>query len=126
VENAVRVDAVKGSQPRAPELEIPRPLGAGVGVWGSSKLVSAWERFQPFSHPAPAGRPPLVRSGIVAGEKKRNGTTPGPGRRVFKLKTSKSIKGKLKNFYNMLTFLLQQVELPKSAFRYRGSGRTAS
>jgi len=31
-ENAVRVDAVKEPEPRAPELEIPRPLGAGVGA----------------------------------------------------------------------------------------------
>jgi hypothetical protein len=32
-ENAVRVDAVKRSEPRAPELEIPRPsAGAGVGA----------------------------------------------------------------------------------------------
>ena len=55
----------------------------------------------------------------MGGEKKRNGTTPGPGRRVFKLKTSKSIRGKLKDFYDMLTSLLKQVELLKSAFRYR-------
>jgi len=55
----------------------------------------------------------------VGGVERRNGTTPGPGRRVFKLKTSKSIRGKLKDFYDMLTSLLQQVELPKSAFRYR-------
>jgi hypothetical protein len=32
VENAVRVDAVKESEPRTPELEIPRPMGAGVGA----------------------------------------------------------------------------------------------
>jgi hypothetical protein len=32
VENAVRVDAVKGSEPRTPELEIPRLFGAGVGA----------------------------------------------------------------------------------------------
>jgi len=32
VENAVRVDAVKGLEPRAPELEIPRLFGAGVGA----------------------------------------------------------------------------------------------
>ena len=30
--SAVVVHAVKGLEPRAPELEIPRPLGAGVGV----------------------------------------------------------------------------------------------
>jgi hypothetical protein len=55
----------------------------------------------------------------VGGGKKRNGTTPGPGRRVFKLKTSKSIKGKLKEFYNVLTSFIQLVEIPKSALRYR-------
>ncbi len=55
----------------------------------------------------------------MGGEKKRNGTTPGPGRRVFKLKTSKSIKGKLKEFYNMLTSFIRLVEIPKSALRYR-------
>jgi hypothetical protein len=32
VENAVRVDAVRGLEPRAPELEIPRLFGAGVGA----------------------------------------------------------------------------------------------
>ena len=30
--SAVVVHAVKGLEPRAPELEIPRPSGAGVGV----------------------------------------------------------------------------------------------
>jgi hypothetical protein len=55
----------------------------------------------------------------VGGEKKANGTTPGPGRRVFKLKTSKNIRGKLKEFYDMLTSLLPRDGLPKSAFRYR-------
>ena len=49
-----------------------------------------------------------------------------PSNRVFKLKTSKSVRGKLKEFYDMLTSLLPRGELPKSAFRYRGSGRTAS
>ncbi len=55
----------------------------------------------------------------MGGGKKRNGTTPGPGRRVFKLKTSKSIKGKLKEFYNVLTSFIRLVEIPKSALRYR-------
>ncbi len=32
VENAVRAQAVKEPTPRAPELEIPRPMGAGVGA----------------------------------------------------------------------------------------------
>jgi len=35
-ENAVREQAVRGPEPRAPELEIPRPLGAGVGALSSS------------------------------------------------------------------------------------------
>ena len=30
--SAVREDAMKGPQPRAPELESPRPMGAGVGA----------------------------------------------------------------------------------------------
>jgi hypothetical protein len=38
VENAVRVDAVKESEPRTPELEIPRLSGAGVGA-GSLNLA---------------------------------------------------------------------------------------
>ncbi|MCC6050776.1 MAG: hypothetical protein LM580_08720 [Thermofilum sp.] len=29
---AVREDAMRGLEPRAPELEIPRPMGAGVGA----------------------------------------------------------------------------------------------
>ena len=75
--NAAEELAVRGSEPRAPELESPRPMGAGVGEWGSSKLVSAWERFQPFTHPAPAGRPPPVKGGIVGGRETRK---PPPGR----------------------------------------------
>ena len=77
VENAVRVDAVKGSEPRTPELEIPRPTGARVGERGSSKLVSVWERLQPLLYITPTGRPPPVRGGIVGGVEKREGTTPG-------------------------------------------------
>jgi len=107
VENAVRVDAVKGSEPRTPELEIPRPMGARVGEWGSSKLVSAWERFQPFTHPAPAGRPPPVRGGIVEGEENRNGTTPGPGWRVWKIRVNRVNREKLKALYNdVINYLL--------------------
>jgi hypothetical protein len=51
---------------------------AGGGT-GSSKLVSVWGRFQPLPYPALAGRPPLVRGGIVGGVEKAKGTTPGPG-----------------------------------------------
>jgi len=91
--------AVKEPTPRAPELKIPRPSGARVGEWGSSKLVSVWERFQPFSHPAPAGRPPLVKGGIVGGVEKR-GTTPGPDRRVWKVRVNKVNKDRLKVLYN--------------------------
>jgi len=43
----------------------------------------------------------------------------GLGVRVFKLKTSKDIRGKLKEFYDMLTSLLPRGGLPKSALRYR-------
>jgi predicted RNA-binding Zn-ribbon protein involved in translation (DUF1610 family) len=57
---------------------------------------------------APVGKPQNNRAGL--GE---------PGDRVFKLKTSKSVRGKLKEFYNMLTSLLPRDELPKSALRYR-------
>jgi hypothetical protein len=42
-----------------------------------------------------------------------------PGNRVFKLKTSKSVRGKLKEFYDTLTSLLPRGGLPKSALRYR-------
>jgi hypothetical protein len=38
-ENAVRVDAVRGLKPRAPELEIHRLFGAGVGVLLSFNLA---------------------------------------------------------------------------------------
>ena len=42
-----------------------------------------------------------------------------PGNRVFKLKISKSVRGKLKEFYDTLTSLLPRGGLPKSALRYR-------
>jgi hypothetical protein len=99
-ENAVRVDAVRGLEPRAPELEIPRPLGAGVGMKRSVELWAARERFQPLPYPALTGRPPLVKSGIVGGEKKRNGTTPGPGFRVWKIRVNRVNKDRLKVLYN--------------------------
>jgi len=57
---------------------------------------------------APVGKPQNNQAGL--GE---------PGDRVFKLKISKSVRGKLKEFYYMLTSLLPRDELPKSAFRYR-------
>jgi len=116
-ENAVRVDAVKGSEPRTPELEIPRPTGARVGEWGSSKLVSAWERFHPLPYPAPAGRPPRVRGGIVGGDEKRNGTTPGPGFRVWKVRVNRVNKDRLKVLYNYVIHK-RNGNIPKSLLYY--------
>jgi len=56
---------------------------------------------------------------MARGEKDRPGAGLGePGYRVFKPKTTKNIRGKLKEFYNMLTSLLPQ-DIPKSALRYR-------
>ena len=100
VENAAGEHAVRGLEPRAPELEIPRPMGARVGERGSSKLVSVWGRFHPLPHPALAGRPPLVRGGIVGGDGKANGTTPGPGFRVYKIRVNRVSKDRLKVLYN--------------------------
>jgi hypothetical protein len=43
--NAAGAQAVKGLEPRAPEHESPRPMGAGVGAgfrppfWGAAKLA---------------------------------------------------------------------------------------
>jgi hypothetical protein len=91
--------ALKGSEPRIPELEIP-PTGAGVGVKGSIELRAARERFQPLPYPAPTGRPLLTRSGIVGVEEKRNGTTPGPGFRVYKIRVNIVNKDRLKVLYN--------------------------
>ena len=148
---------MKRSEPRTPELEIPRLLGAGVGAgslnlpfelnicpecgWRliehNGLLVCERSRYTPEAEvreaaarrlsslkgaprahavpragwgngaaerlglgvvpspphiPAPAGRPPLVRGGIVRGEKKQNGTTPGPGRRVWKVRVDRVAK----------------------------------
>jgi len=80
---------VRGPEPRVPELEIP-----------------CLERG---AEPKGVGKPKNNCSGAGLGE---------PGVRVFKLKT-KSIRGKLKEFYDMLTSLLPRDGLPKSAFRYR-------
>jgi predicted RNA-binding Zn-ribbon protein involved in translation (DUF1610 family) len=66
------------------------------------KLVSVWGRFHPLPHPALAGRPPLVRGGIVGGEEKANGTTPGPGFRVWKLRVSRANRLRLKTLYDDL------------------------
>jgi hypothetical protein len=99
--NAVRAHAVMGLEPRAPELEIPRlSLGAGVGMKGSVELWAARERLQPLLYVTPTGRRPLVRGGIVGVEEKRNGTTPGPGFRVWKVRVNKVNKDRLKVLYN--------------------------
>ena len=93
--------AVRGLEPRAPELEIPRPMGAGVGMKGSVELWgSARERFHPLPYPAPTGRPPRARGGIVGGEKKAKETTPGPGFRVFKVRVRIENRKRLKELYN--------------------------
>jgi hypothetical protein len=88
-ESAAGEQAVRGPEPRVPELEIP-----------------CLERG---AEPKGVGKPKNNCSGAGLGE---------PGVRVFKLKT-KSIRGKLKEFYDMLTSLLPRDGLPKSAFRYR-------
>jgi hypothetical protein len=98
VENAVP-NAVKGLEPRIPELEIP-PSGAGVGVKGSVELRAARERFQPLPYPAPTGRPSRARGGIVGGEEKAKETTPGPGFRVFKVRVRIENRKRLKELYN--------------------------
>jgi len=41
VENAARVDAVMGLEPRAPELEIPR-LARGAGPMGDERKRGLW------------------------------------------------------------------------------------
>jgi len=115
--NAAEELAVRGSEPRAPELESPRPMGARVGEWGSSKLVSVWERFQPFTHPVPAGRPPLVKGGIVGGEEKRNGTTLGLGFRVWKVRVNKVNKDRLKVLYNNVIYK-RNGNIPKGLLYY--------
>jgi len=98
--NSAVSNAVKGLEPRAPELEIPRPLSAGLSERGSVELWAARERLQPLPYPTPTGRPPLTRSGIVGGVEKAKGTTPGPGFRVYKIKVNKVNKDRLKVLYN--------------------------
>jgi hypothetical protein len=94
-ENAV-LNAVKGLEPRAPRL-----LGAGLGERGSVELWgSVWGRFHPLPYLTPVGRPPLVRGGIVGGVEKRKGTSPEPGRRVWKIKVNIVSKDRLKVLYN--------------------------
>jgi len=116
-ENAAGASAVKGLEPRAPELEIPRSMGAGVGMKGSVELRAARERLQTLPYPAPTGRPPLTRSGTVGGEEKRNRTTPGPGWRVYKIKVNKVSKDRLKVLYNDI-INKGNGNLPKGLFYY--------
>jgi transposase len=52
------------------------------------------------------------------GEKAQK-TAQGPGRRVYKLKTKKAVKEKLKEFYDLLTSLNPVSRLPKNTMRYR-------
>jgi hypothetical protein len=93
-------NTVRELEPRAPELEILRLFDAGLGMKGSVELWAARERFHPLPYPAPAGRPPLTRSGIVGGVEKRKGTIPEPGFRVWKIKVNKVNKDSLKVLYN--------------------------
>jgi hypothetical protein len=67
---------------------------------GSAELWAARERFQPLPYPALTRRPLLTRSGIVGGVEKRNGTTPGLGFRVWKIKVNRVNKDILKVLYN--------------------------
>jgi hypothetical protein len=62
-----------------------------------------------------AGKTPSNRAGL--GE---------PGNRVFKLKISKSVRGKLKELYDMLTSLLPRDDFRKAHYATGRSGRTAS
>jgi hypothetical protein len=91
--------AVKGLEPRAPELEIPHLLDAGLRERGNVELWAARERFHPLPYPTPTGRPPLTRGGIGGGDGKANGTTPRPGFRVYKIKVNKVNKDRLKVLY---------------------------
>ena len=48
VENAVRGHAMRGPEPRAPELEIPRPMGAGTARNdGTNVNLVGWLRKTP-------------------------------------------------------------------------------
>jgi len=85
---------VKGLEPQA-----PRPLGAGLRERGSVELWAARERFQPLPYPALTRRPLLTRSGIVGGVEKRNRTTPGLGRRVWKIRVNRVNREILKAMY---------------------------
>ena len=84
---------------------------------GSIELWAARERFQPLPYPAPTGRPLLTRSGIVEGEKKRNGTTPGLGFRVWKVRVNKVNKDRLKVLYNDVIYK-RNGNIPKSLVYY--------
>jgi hypothetical protein len=111
---AAGAQAVKGLEPQA-----PRPLGAGLRERGSVELWAARERFQPLPYPALTRRPLLTRSGIVGGVEKRNGTTPGPGRRVWKIKVNRVNKDRLKVLYNDVIHK-RNGNIPKGLLYYAG------
>jgi Putative transposase DNA-binding domain. len=112
--------AVKEPTPRAPELESPRlSLSAGVGMKGSVELWAARERLQPLLYVTPTGRPPLVKGGIVRVEEKRNGTTPGPGFRVYKIRVNRVNKDRLKVLYNDVIYK-RNGNIPKGLLYYAG------
>jgi ribosomal protein S27AE len=58
-----------------------------------------------------------VRGGIVGGEKKQNGTTPGPGRRVWKVRVNKVNKDRLKVLYNDVIYK-RKVNIQKGLVYY--------
>jgi hypothetical protein len=92
-------------------------MGAGVGERGSFELRAARERLQPLPYLTPVGRLPLARGGIVGGVEKRKGTTPGPGRRVWKVMVNRVNKDGLKVLYNDVIHK-RDGNIPKSLLYY--------
>jgi hypothetical protein len=60
-----------------------------------------------------------VRGGIVGGEKKANGTTPGPGFRVWKVRVNRVNKDRLKVLYNDV-IRKRDGNMPKGLLYYAG------
>jgi ribosomal protein S27AE len=87
-------------------------MKGSVELWGSAR-----ERFHPLPYPAPTGRSPLVRGGIVGGEEKRNGTTLGLGFRVWKVRVNKVNKDRLKVLYNDVIYK-RNGNIPKGLLYY--------
>jgi ribosomal protein S27AE len=58
-----------------------------------------------------------VKGGIVGGEEKRNGTTPGPGFRVYKIRVNKVNKDRLKVLYNDVIYK-RKVNIQKGLVYY--------